>query len=748
MRLFTISALVITFLFIGCGSSENSDSENDNNQDGNNNAPISSNITTSSDLTSPYMQVSLIATDEDGDTLSYYLQNPYEGSSGSGYEYAFIEPNTNQLYVILRSDYTNDNVVLNYQASDSIEFSNSASVTITITSSEDHGLGYESEDTTTYAQTPTHYFDDSILGAYNNELPSSVDLSNNMPTPGNQGNQNSCVGWAVGYAIKSYHEKLEMGWELNSPNTVFSPSYIYNQINNAEDLGSKPSDAFNLLVNSGAATWATMPYNVNDYLTQPTSLINESANNFKAKEYKRLTDKDQMKAALANKHPIMIAIRINNTFSPLHGSDSVYSSAGNYNPGGHAVTITGYDDSKYGGAFKIINSYGIDWGDNGYFWLPYDRVSDHIMVAYILVDKENGTAVDTIEDIPEPIRDNLPNLEVQTWNASFNQIPGGSGTLTYTINNSGTGTASAYFDVNLMLSTDQTFTTSDIYVAYEEVPFDLLPGHTASREVGNERNFNFPQTLQAGTYYMALWVDDVGEVAESNEGDNISVGGNTVQIQSASLPDITIDSWSAQWDNNYNGTLSYRVCNTGGTSTTKTNWDLNLVLSTTPNPEDDPNLYFIFYEDVGYILDPIECIYRDEYNLASFSLLEDQYTGGSVALGTYYMSFWVDDQNFEEESNEYNNYSTGNNRVTLSSINRSVTKEKSAFNAKNFSNISDIKKVIVSVDSDGKRSFKILNNDNSNNIQEDTNVYYQKTVSSKSETVFPTVEKHSMPSKN
>ena len=36
------------------------------------------------------------------------------------------------------------------------------------------------------------------------ELPESVDLSDKMPPVGNQGIQQSCVAWAVAYALKSY----------------------------------------------------------------------------------------------------------------------------------------------------------------------------------------------------------------------------------------------------------------------------------------------------------------------------------------------------------------------------------------------------------------------------------------------------------------------------------------------------------------------------------------------------------------
>ncbi len=48
---------------------------------------------------------------------------------------------------------------------------------------------------------------------------------------------------------------------------------------------------------------------------------------------------------------------------------------------GHAMLIVGYDDdgySKYGGAgaFKVRNSWGRGWGDNGYWYLPYSLIDD------------------------------------------------------------------------------------------------------------------------------------------------------------------------------------------------------------------------------------------------------------------------------------------------------------------------------------------------------------------------------------
>lgn len=67
------------------------------------------------------------------------------------------------------------------------------------------------------------------------ELPSYVDLTDQFPAPGNQGLQSSCTAWAVAYALKSHQEYVEWGaehnWDLNDKNCLYSPTYIYNQLN-------------------------------------------------------------------------------------------------------------------------------------------------------------------------------------------------------------------------------------------------------------------------------------------------------------------------------------------------------------------------------------------------------------------------------------------------------------------------------------------------------------------------------------
>lgn len=59
--------------------------------------------------------------------------------------------------------------------------------------------------------------------------------------------------------------------------------------------------------------------------------------------------------------------------------------------GGHAVCVVGYDDSKFGGAFEIVNTWGKDWGNDGYTWVRYKDFADYVQYGFGLF--QVGSAV-------------------------------------------------------------------------------------------------------------------------------------------------------------------------------------------------------------------------------------------------------------------------------------------------------------------------------------------------------------------
>jgi C1A family cysteine protease len=625
-----------------------------------NNKPVAESVSLDVDSSVPYIEQQLTGHDPDGDTITYTLMSPV---SGTGYSFAYVNPETGMLY-ITNEPSGNDSFAITYRVTDGQLFSDPATVTVQVSylSEEEKHTGKQDVDPRDYAAFSLSAYNSYLLGGdVPPSQPLSVDLSTNFPAPGDQGRQGSCVGWATAYALKSYHEKLEMGWSLNTADHLFSPAFVYNQINGGQDQGSYIFQALDLAVNQGVATLGRMPYSDTDFLTQPSAAAAAEAAGYKAAEWYRINDTSQIKAALVNRNPVVAGIKTYQQLTDLHGPDAVYNTASGQNLGGHAVTIVGYDDNRYGGAFKVINSWGRAWGDDGYFWMPYSFAArDILSEAYVLLDAEN-----TLEDPrpddrsePEPDTSNLPNLTVASWEASYDPRPRGSGALTYSVMNNGNSTAVAGADVNLMLSKDAVINPSDYYVVYETIAFDLAPGEAVYRDTDNALSFQFPDRLESGEYYMALWVDDLNVIVESNENDNISRGSDVIAITN-SLPDLKVNTWYAEWENSGEGQLTYEVINSGQSRTSRTDWHINLILDE-DQIQGNGNEIYLFREQANYYLDPGEYVYREDYSAARFNLYQD-YRKNPVPAGIYYMAVSVDDLNIEEESNELNNgsYSWG-----------------------------------------------------------------------------------------
>jgi Papain family cysteine protease len=229
------------------------------------------------------------------------------------------------------------------------------------------------------------------------ELSKLVDLSDKLPTPGNQGRQQSCVGWATGYALKAYQEKLETNTLLN-----FSPSFIYNQINNGRDGGSSMIDALNILSQQGICTNDEMPYNDKDYLTKPTEAQKSKAKKYKIDFWRRVNIKE-VKAQINAGYPVVIAAAIDEGFGKINlfDSKSIWKQQLGNKLGGHAMVVIGYNDDNK--AFKIINSWGTSWGANGYGWIDYTYFPKVVKEGYVAKDAIN--TYDKNETIP-----NKPNV--------------------------------------------------------------------------------------------------------------------------------------------------------------------------------------------------------------------------------------------------------------------------------------------------------------------------------------------------
>jgi hypothetical protein len=267
----------------------------------------------------------------------------------------------------------------------------------------DAGFGATPTPAGVYASTPlASSLDDS-------QLPGESSLAVFMPRPGNQRTQSSCVGWAVAY-LKTYQEKKEEDWDQNANDHVFSPAFIYNQINGAADNGSFIHEALELIRDVGAVSLARMPYDYLDYTTPPSQRDIDEAAKYRIQEFRRVNNSiSQIKAQLVTGSPVVLGIDMDTSLWHLR-EDEVYDRYGQGELGAHAICLVGYDDAI--AAYKFINSWGSGWAGDGYGWVSYGWVTQHGSERYVAIDLPNDhvSPPDDGDDPVDPPDDPDPDV--------------------------------------------------------------------------------------------------------------------------------------------------------------------------------------------------------------------------------------------------------------------------------------------------------------------------------------------------
>lgn len=195
-------------------------------------------------------------------------------------------------------------------------------------------------------------------------IPLIVDYRKEMNFIRNQGSKASCVAFAAS-AMKEWQEKQIIG-----KNCYMSPEFIYENRSNKDISGMNLRDAMDILLKSGICSDSTYPYCNTDVI--PTKIIPQKAfdeaSKFKINSYAQINTQEELKTALANKGPCLIAFPCYNngkTFWKQRSGESLL--------GGHCVLIVGYNQDGY----ILRNSWGLAWGDLGYTYYPYGEWGAH-----------------------------------------------------------------------------------------------------------------------------------------------------------------------------------------------------------------------------------------------------------------------------------------------------------------------------------------------------------------------------------
>ncbi len=276
----------------------------------------------------------------------------------------------------------------------------------------------------------------SLMRGDFDELPINFSLKKYSPTPGYQGAYSTCAGWACAYSARTILNAIKNKY-INPliDRNAFSPSFIYNQIRKDSTCNNGVSlkDALELMKVQGVLFLNDFSYECE---RQIESQDKYRAGQNKILEYKEIFNRYSTNKILVTKksiieyRPVVVAMNIPRSFERCFDVWEPAKEDINLETNGHALVIISYDDTLYGGAFEIINSWGTDWGNGGYTWITYKDFEIFAYNAFEIIDdiKDEASEYDLSGILNFRLEDGTP-IELKNNNKIFqtvNSFPSGT----------------------------------------------------------------------------------------------------------------------------------------------------------------------------------------------------------------------------------------------------------------------------------------------------------------------------------
>jgi len=231
-------------------------------------------------------------------------------------------------------------------------------------------------------------------------LPRKVDLRQFVPDIEDQQSEGSCTCNSTTSALELLTNRAGKWEDLSRQ----FPYYVVREYENriGQD-GAALRDVFKVGSKTGFCLESEWPYLADNENVKPSDVAYASAATRLITLYESVPLAvglnstvgyweaiNNLKSALAEGLPVVIALSVNQTIFDLKGpvaqqnyslrdpaTSQLYPSVGN-----HAVALVGYDDD--GGYFIFQNSWGASWGDGGFGAIKYGVIGGCIFEAWVV----------------------------------------------------------------------------------------------------------------------------------------------------------------------------------------------------------------------------------------------------------------------------------------------------------------------------------------------------------------------------